>query len=159
MIFTFAYERTIDAKNRLQIPAPWRAAWDPSRDRPVVYICPGVRENTLSLYTEAYFENRASQMQTEYMDAPDSLDFEQAFFAAVLRQELDGQGRVTFPEEILGMVDLGREVVLAGAKVRIDIWRKSDYEAFRATDMSKRWETFRKYMRMPARAAEEYGPQ
>jgi DNA-binding transcriptional regulator/RsmH inhibitor MraZ len=88
------------------------------------------------------------------MDSPDSLDFEQSFFASVLRQELDGQGRVTFPEELLRMCDLGREVVLAGAKVRIDIWRKADYQAFCETDKSQRWETFRKFMRMPAQSTE-----
>ena len=159
MIFTFAYERTIDAKNRLQIPAPWKAAWDQSKERPVLYICPGVRDNTLSLYTEDYFESRTSQIQTETMRDADSLDFEQLFYANVLRQELDGQGRITLPPEILEMVDLGREVVLSGAKVRIDIWRKRDYDAFRTAGMSNRWETIRKYMRMPARPTEEQGPQ
>lgn len=151
MIFTFAYERTIDTKSRLQIPAPWRSAWDATGKKPVLYVCPGVRENTLSLYTEGYFETRASQIQTEYMDSPESLDFEQAFFAAVVRQELDSQGRIAIPDELLRIVDLGREVVLAGAKVRIDIWRKSDYEAFREKDMKKRWDVFRKYLRMPAK--------
>lgn len=158
MIFTFTYERTIDAKNRLQIPAPWRSVWDPTKDKPVLYICPGVRDNTLSLYTEPYFENRAGQIQTEYMAEPESLDFEQAFFAAVLRQELDSQGRVTIPDELMQMVDLGRQVVLAGAKVRIDVWRKSEFEAFRVKDVTQRWETFRKYLRMSAPPGQDKGP-
>lgn len=155
MIFTFTYERSLDAKNRLQIPAPWRGEWAQSKERPALYICPGVRENTLSLYPEEYFEHRARQIQTEYMDAPESLDFEQAFFAAVLRQELDGQGRITLPDELLRLVDLGKDVVLAGAKVRIDVWRKSDYESVRDGDLHKRWETFRRFMRMPAPPAKE----
>jgi hypothetical protein len=46
-------------------------------------------------------------------------------------------------------------VVLAGAKVRIDVWRKSDYAAFRDRDMQKQWGTFRRYLRMPAPPAKE----
>lgn len=155
MIFTFAYERTIDAKKRLQIPAPFRSGWDPARDGSAWIICPGVRENTLSVYTERYFDKRASEIQTEFMADPESIDFEQAFYAAVARQEWDSQGRIVIPDELYRMVDLGREVVLAGAKVRIDIWRKSDFIEFREKDMKGRWTVFPKYLRMPASASRD----
>jgi len=159
MLFTYAYERTIDSKSRLQIPAPWREAWESAREKPVLYICPGVRENTLALYTECYFESWVARLQTEHMAEPDSLDFEQAFFGSVLRQELDGQGRIIIPDGLLRMTDLGKEVVLSGSKVRIDIWRRSDYAAFMGVDAKKRWVTFHKYMRMPTRASGDLSPQ
>jgi MraZ protein len=150
MIFTFAYERTIDAKKRLQIPAPFRNGWDPARDGSAWILSPGVRENTLSLYTERYFEKLAGQIRTEFIPDPESIDFEQAFYGAVARQEWDSQGRIVIPDELYRMVDLGREVVLAGAKVRIDIWRKADFIAFREKDMKGRWMVFPKYLRRPA---------
>lgn len=130
MIFTDVYERTIDDKNRTQIPAPYRNGMDPEIDGTAFYVVPGERNHTLSFYPERYFERRIESIRTDDIPGSEALDFEQMFFSLASRVELDKQGRVVLPERLLAMVDLGKEICIAGADYRFDIWRKSAYENF-----------------------------
>ena len=79
MIFTDTYERTIDPKNRIQIPAEFRNGLDPEVDGDTLYLCPGERRNTLSLYPSRKFEARVKALRTGEIAGDESLTFEQVF--------------------------------------------------------------------------------
>ena len=79
MIFTGHHARTIDSKNRLQIPSQFRSAIESDGDGGVLYVMLGERRHTLSLVTERQFELLCARVQTESMPGQDSLDFEQRF--------------------------------------------------------------------------------
>ncbi len=130
MIFTDAHERSIDDKHRLQIPAPYRNALDPDRQGAVLYVAPGERSNTLSVYPEKYFEEKVATMRTDEVPGSDALDFEQMFFSVASRVEMDKQGRLVLPERQLAMTTVGKEVYVTGAHYRLDVWNKGDYEEF-----------------------------
>lgn len=147
MPFNDAYHRTIDAKNRIQIPAQFRAEMDPEVHGTAFHLCPGERRNTLSLYPQRTFEKRAGQLQTEQVSGADSLDFEQMYFSLASKLEMDKQGRVVLPERQLALVDLGNEIVLAGANTRIDLWAKAEYEEFVRSAFATRWADLQKFMR------------
>lgn len=150
--FTDAYVRNIDSKNRLQIPAQMRAVINPELDGKSMFLVPGERENTLSLYTEAFFCEKAASLRTDEIPGPEAIDFEQLFFGSASRIELDAQGRLVLPERQLEMVDLGTEIYVVGAQYRVDLWRKSDYEAFMKEAASRRV-TLHQFLRRPGRAA------
>ncbi len=154
--FTDAYVRNIDSKNRLQIPAQMRGVINPELDGKSMFLVPGGRDNTLSLYTEAYFCEKAASLRTDERDDPDAIDFEQMFFGSASRIELDSQGRLVLPERQLAMVDLGTEVYVVGAQYRIDLWRKSGYEAF-MQDVASRRSALHRVLRSPGRAAPSSG--
>jgi len=147
MIFTCAHERTNDDKNRSQIPAPFRNAVDPERTGGAFYVVPGERENTLSFYPERYFEAKIASMRTDEIAGQDALDFEQMFFSLAGRVEMDRQGRIVLPERQLSMVDVGTEVYITGAHYRLDLWRKSSYEAFLA-EVGSRRSVLQNFLRM-----------
>jgi len=147
MPFTDAYHRTIDAKNRIQIPAQHRAQLDPDVEGTAFYLCPGERSNTLSLYPALTFETFARKLRTEQIFGEDSLAFEQMYFSLASKLELDKQGRVVLPERQLALVDLGKEIVLAGANTRIDVWAKKEYEQFVKSAFATRWANLQKFMR------------
>ncbi len=138
MIFTDAFERSIDEKNRLQIPAPYRNALDPDRQGAALFVVPGERDNTLSLYPEKYFEEKVASMGTDEVAGSDALDFEQMFFSVASRVEMDKQGRLVLPERQLAMTDLGKDIYVTGAHYRLDVWKKDDYEAFLREIASRR---------------------
>lgn len=150
MIFTGAYERTIDDKNRIQIPAPFRNALDPERNGGAFYIILGERDNTLAFYPEKYFHDKAAAMRTDQIPGPEALDFEQMFYSLASRVEMDKQGRVVLPERQLGMVDLGAEVLVTGAHYRLDLWRKSDYDKF-IQEAGSRRSVLQSFLRMGAK--------
>lgn len=156
MPFTDAYHRTIDAKNRIQVPAQFRSEMDPEVHGTAFHLCPGERQNTLSLYPQRTFERRAEQLRTEQISGEDSLAFEQMYFSLASKLEMDKQGRVVLPERQLALVNLGEEIVLAGANTRIDIWAKKDYEQFIQSSFVARWGALQKFMRQsPDRGASD----
>ncbi|MCB9850391.1 MAG: hypothetical protein H6817_06765 [Phycisphaerales bacterium] len=147
MVFTDAFERTIDAKNRIQIPAEFRKVMDPEVHGDAFYLCPGERTNTLSLYPERTFHARAEQLRTEEISGEDSLAFEQLYYSLASRLESDKQGRVVFPERQLSLVKLGKEITLAGANTRIDIWNTAEYAEFMQNEFAARWSGLQTFMR------------
>jgi MraZ protein len=147
MVFTDAYERTIDIKNRIQIPAQFRAAMDPERDGETFYLCPGERLNTLSLFPERRFYRLAEQLRTEQVSGDDSLEFEQLYYSLASRLEMDKQGRVVLPERQLALVQLGKDITLAGASTRIDIWATPEYREFMQNSYRDKWGTLHKFIR------------
>ena len=155
MAFTNAYERTLDAKNRIQIPAPYRQALEVDTGGGTFYLCPGERRNTLSLYSERAFEERAGTLRTDQISGEDSLAFEQLYYSLASRLEMDKQGRVVLPERLLSFVKLGKEIVLAGSNMRIDVWKRAEYEDFVRTAFVDRWADLQKFMRIGFQAPAE----
>ena len=96
-IFTGQYERTIDAKNRVQLPSQLRAAIDPERDGLGLYVSLGEHRGTLSIFTARAFEQLASRIETEFMPGPESRRFELQFYALASSVDMDKQGRIVTP--------------------------------------------------------------
>ncbi len=129
-----------------------RGVINPEVDGKSLFIVPGERGNTLSIYTETYFCDKAASLRTDEIAGPDAIDFEQMFFGSASRVEMDSQGRVVLPERQLSMVDLGAEIYVVGAQYRIDLWRKTDYEAFMQEVVARRG-SLHQFLRRPGRAA------
>jgi len=126
--FTGQYERSIDEKNRIQLPSQIRAAIDPERDGRGLYITLGEDRRTLSIFTERGFEELASRIETESMPGPESARFELQFFSLASFVETDPQGRFVLPDRLVRKAKLGREVFLVGRKKRIDVWDRAELE-------------------------------
>ncbi len=125
MVFTGTYEHTIDAKNRLAIPSELRqqviGARKPKSEEPVyLYVTPGEGQ-ALCLYTEEGFEKRASDLDQSLLDSERLLEYERLLFSLANRVEIDAQGRVRLPENLLQMTGLKGEVVLLGVKDHMEI--------------------------------------
>lgn len=150
MTFTGHHERTLDAKNRLQVPSHYRTQIEEEGEGGGLYVTLGERRHTLSLLTERRFEELAERIRTESLPGSDALDFEQRFYSTTARVEMDKQGRVVLPDYLTAMARLRGEVVLAGARHRIDVWRKDDYEAFLGIDWEHDWPDWQKFLRKPS---------
>jgi MraZ protein len=120
LLFTGTYEHTIDAKQRLAIPADVRNRLDPQRDGEALYVVIG-EGPTLCLYTERGFEKRAEELDHSQLDADEVLEYERVLFSLAQRLEVDKQGRVRLPETLLGLADPGKDVVLIGVKDHLEI--------------------------------------
>ena len=66
-IFTGQYERSIDAKNRIQLPSQIRSAIYPDTDGRGLYITLGEHRGTLSIFTHRAFDTLAERMETEFL--------------------------------------------------------------------------------------------
>jgi MraZ protein len=95
--FTGQFERTIDAKNRIQLPSQLRSAMDEERDGNLLYVTLGEHSGTLSIFTEKGFEELAARTETEFQSGPDALRFELQFYGLASSVEMDKQGRFVLP--------------------------------------------------------------
>ena len=148
-IFTGQYERTIDAKNRIQFPSQLRAAIDPERDGNGLYISLGEQRNTLSIFTERAFEDLSSRIATEFIPGPESRRFELQFYALASYVEVDKQGRILVPDRLRRKARLGEEVFLVGQKYRVDVWNREDFERSLGVDWDgDDWPDWQGFLRM-----------
>lgn len=138
--FTDAHVRSIDKKSRLQVPAPMRAVIREERRRNglpedegvVLYVTLGEFPGTLSLLTEARFEELSGRIETEYMTGLESQRFELQFYSSISHVEMDKQGRIVLPDRLLKRAGLVGDVYVVGQKNRIEIWPKDAFEKTRA---------------------------
>ncbi|MHC4695251.1 MAG: division/cell wall cluster transcriptional repressor MraZ [Planctomycetota bacterium] len=148
-IFTGQYDRTVDAKNRIQLPSQLRRAIDPEGDGAGLYIILGEHRGTLAIYTERGFEEMAEGIRTEFMSGPESQRFELQFYALASYVDIDKQGRVLLPERLRAKARLDEEVYLVGQKHHIDVWNRAEFDRSIGIDWEgDDWPDWRSFVRM-----------
>ena len=58
--------------------------------------------------------------------------FARLFFASAEQVKLDGQGRVTIPQRLREDVGIEKDVVVLGARERMEIWDRETHERYEA---------------------------
>lgn len=148
-IFTGQYERSIDAKNRIQLPSQVRSAIDPERDGQGLYITLGDFQGTLSIFTERSFEELAARIETDVMPGPESRRFELQFFGLPCFVDMDKQGRIVLPDRLRKKAKLAEEVYLVGQRNRLDVWNRADFDRSLAIDWEGAdWPDWQGFLRM-----------
>jgi MraZ protein len=115
-----AYDHTIDDKNRLTLPAKFRQAFADG-----VFVTRGL-DGCLFAYRREDW-NRLVESRLAPLDplSPETRRLQRFFYAGASESELDKQGRVMIPAQLLEHAKLGREVVVAGVNDRLEIWDRA----------------------------------
>ena len=121
------FECTLDAKNRIAIPARLRPAFAEG-----IYVTRG-HEHCLAAYPPAGFE-RFLEEQTQGVSTLKSKvrALERFAAAGAVHQELDRQGRITLPARHLQFATIGRETTVIGVRDHIEIWDRAAWTAYLA---------------------------
>ena len=129
LLFTGHAEVTIDPKQRLQVPAKYRAIWEAAseRARHVVPWMAGGVGGVLRLYPESTFSTLAQGSGRRLIPSADEAQLEADFFGFVERVEPDSAGRITLPRWQLDMAQVGTDVVVIGAGNRLEIRERSKW--------------------------------
>jgi len=118
------YEHTIDDKNRLTLPAKFRAEFGDG-----IVVTRGL-DGCLYAYTRADWEklveNQLGSLSPLSREGRVMLRY---FFSAATEAELDRQGRVMIPGALSESAGLGREVVVAGVYDHLEIWDRATWRA------------------------------
>lgn len=124
MLFTGHAELTIDAKQRLAIPAKYRGQWNESEHGKAWIVVPWADGKLLRLYPEGVFErlsNLQNQGRETLMPASDQASLEADFFSLAERIEPDSAGRLTLPKLHLELAEIPSEVVVIGVRDRLEV--------------------------------------
>ena len=111
------YEHTIDDKNRLTLPAKFRAAFAGG-----LVVTRGL-EGCLLAYPSPDWEDMVESWLADLGPfSKESRRVQRFFFAGATEAELDKQGRVMIPAALIQHGGLGRNVVIAGVRDHLEIW-------------------------------------
>jgi MraZ protein len=135
MLFTGYSENSIDAKQRLAIPAKYRNLWKPDRDGSA-WVCIPWPTGHLRLYTENYFDAVGQTAKPTLTPDRDTAELEARLFSLAERIEMDSAGRIILPKSHLELAGLKADVAVLGAGNRLEIhdlsrWKSGATDGFR----------------------------
>jgi len=128
MLLTGTYNRGVDEKLRIAIPARLRdsLACPPGSG---LFVTPGT-DGSLTLYTEAAFQILAERLSESPPTRQDVRAFSRLFYGRAQYVELDRQGRIRIPAELAMLAKLQREVVLVGVQDHLEIWSIESWRSY-----------------------------
>ena len=115
-----AYDHTLDDKNRLTLPAKYREAFKDG-----VVVTRGL-DGCLFAYRRPDWD-RLVESRLAPLDplSPETRRLQRFFYAGASESELDKQGRMMIPAQLIEHAKLGKEVVVAGVNDRLEIWDRA----------------------------------
>jgi MraZ protein len=133
MAFRGYYDNTLDAKNRLTIPAKLRK---PLADGVVVALQRDAT-NCVAIWCAADFGAYVdSLLEGMHPLSADYGKIERYFNAYSTELELDAAGRVMVPAKLLEATGLGKEVAVIGAGNRLEVWDREEWRRASAEILS-----------------------
>jgi MraZ protein len=122
--FRGCYDNTLDAKNRLTIPAKLRNQLVDG----VVVALPRDAKHCLAIWSTAAFEDYAGRLLAGVHPlSTDYATLERFLHAYSNDVEIDAAGRVMLPANLIENAGLGREVSVIGAGNRLEVWDRETW--------------------------------
>jgi MraZ protein len=132
MLLTGTFPRTLDEKQRLAIPKRLRDALAQAATAvDVLYAAPGT-DGSVALYTEESFARLGEQLAASPPTGQDVRAFSRVFYAQAERLEVDRQGRVRIPPELVRLAGLEKEVMLVGVRDHLELWNRQRWDTYLA---------------------------
>jgi len=130
--FIGEYQHTIDAKNRVMVPAKFREAFQGTQCEPSFYVTRGP-DKCLLLFTPdqwQHWENSLDQI-TDVKNLKGSVrHFHRAIYANAQFVACDKLGRIVIPQTHVEFAGLREEVIILGVKQRLEIWSKERWKEY-----------------------------
>ena len=123
------FPRTIDEKHRIAIPKRLRDAFQRDETATVIYVAPGT-DGSLALYTEASFSKLAEQLAASPQTGQDVRAFSRLFYSQAQEIELDRQGRIRIPHELVELASLTKDVILVGVRDHLELWDRNRWQTY-----------------------------
>lgn len=124
-LFVGRYDRSLDAKGRVILPARLRGFFEDSG-----YLAPH-EDGCIALWTESEFRQEANRQHAHESDGQSARHDVRDWFAQVSRVELDAQGRMAIPSELRAHADLDSDVLFLGVHDRVELWSRRRWESRR----------------------------
>ena len=126
--FLGEYEATLDSKGRFLLPAGLKRQI-PEGESTRFVINRGF-EKCLTLYPMQSWQPLYDQISTLNDFDPKVREFRRYFLNGAIMVEPDAAGRLLIPQNLKDYAGLGKDIVLAAAVNKIEIWDKESYQKF-----------------------------
>lgn len=131
MPFTGQAEGTIDAKQRLAIPAKFRNRWSPEHDGVTWFCVPWPETNSLRLYTEKMHNDlfTAGRRDPSLTPDEDQAELDVILHSVTEQVDVDSNNRIRLPAWQVEALKLPKEVIVLGAGDRLEIRARDAWQS------------------------------
>ena len=128
--FRGTFDHTLDAKNRLTVPARYRAALAEG----VVLAMPVDQEPCVGIWRPEEYERYSQRALAELPPlSPRLSELERFFYGSSQDADLDAAGRIMVPGFLGDHAGLHKEVVVVGVGDRLELWDRGRWNEHRPT--------------------------
>ena len=121
------YECTVDNKGRIMIPAQLKKQLDGFTTEPFI-LKRSVFQNCLELFPYSEWKLMMDKVNKLNRFVKKNNDFIRMYTAGVKSIDLDSNGRLLVPKDLIAISKLTKNVVLSSSINIIEIWDKDEYE-------------------------------
>ena len=120
--FKGEYSHSIDSKGRLIVPARFRELLGDQ------FVVTKGFDGCLFVFAQDGWDQFEAKLQALPMDKPEARMLGRFFIAGAIDAEVDKQGRILLPQNLLQHAGIDKEAVIAGVGNRVEIWSKAEWE-------------------------------
>ncbi|MCB9366672.1 MAG: hypothetical protein H6506_00250 [Calditrichaeota bacterium] len=127
--FVGTHSAALDDKGRLSIPAEFRNAL-PQEEKLHVVLTIG-SSDFINAFPVDYFNTFYAPGENDTADfaLEESIDRDMILLSEAAVRPIDGQGRITIPQNLLKQANMAREVIFLGRQKFFTIWNAEAYQA------------------------------
>jgi len=131
LMFLGEFSHALDEKNRVVIPAKFRAFITDPQDREgfFVIVSPNPEERCLRLYTMGEWRKAVEELRKAADKSEDPARVLRFIASRGEFAPVDSQSRLVLPQKLLDYGGIKRNVVLVGMTYWIEIWNEGEYQA------------------------------
>lgn len=124
IIYAGTFERTIDAKNRITIPAAWLG-----KGKNEFHAIPNPVGECLIVMPPGEFNDIEARIQQSEATPAERRKAIRQFYSQARSVSADAQGRILFSEEQCTSLKLTGNIVLVGGRSRFEVWNAKRWAA------------------------------
>lgn len=124
--FLGEYRHSIDAKNRLIIPAKFRESLGDT-----FYVTRGL-DGCLAVYTEESWQERLNELAKLPQTRREARQYVRSITSKAVEGTFDKQGRLQLPEFLVRIAGIEKQCVIVGVSDYFEIWSEERWDAFDA---------------------------
>ncbi len=118
------YNHTVDAKGRVIMPSKFR------EDLGTNFIVTKGFDSSLFVFSKSEWNSFEEKVRSLPLTNPNARSFSRFFLAGATECELDKQGRINIPQNLLDYAAITKDVVIIGVSSRVEIWDKAKWEDY-----------------------------
>lgn len=127
-LFSGTFERSMDAKKRVAVPASWLT----KAEGELFHIIPHPKEKYLIVMPPAEFDRQEQLIQVSPVTPAEKRMAIRKFYSEAHAVTTDKQGRILLNDKHCERAGITGEVVFAGGRSRFEIWSKDSHAAMDA---------------------------
>ena len=133
-VFLGEYEATLDTKGRFLLPAGFKKQLKEGENS---FVMNRGMEKHLCLYPKSSWDPIIARISEINDFDPKVRAFRRQFLAGATEVEMDSAGRLLLPGTLKEYADLSKEIILASAVDKIEIWNAEKYKLLFENDTSE----------------------